>query len=132
YVHARITCSLRPRASSNSVPRASHRVGSRGCPPDIEDLAYYYGWRDPATRHVSRLRSGDEPTALVTNSHIYPRRGLHGEVLHPSVLQIVSGELQPGDPLPPEDDLTSDLSVSRTVLREAVRVLAAKGLVQAR
>ena len=68
----------------------------------------------------------------MTNSHIYPRRGLHGEVVHTIGLQIVSGELRPGDPLPPEDDLTSDLSVSRTVLREAVRVLAAKGLVQAR
>jgi DNA-binding FadR family transcriptional regulator len=44
----------------------------------------------------------------------------------------VSGELRPGDPLPPEDELTADISVSRTVLREAVRVLAAKGLVQAR
>jgi DNA-binding FadR family transcriptional regulator len=57
---------------------------------------------------------------------------LHGEVVHTIGLQIVGGELQPGDPLPPEDELTSDLSVSRTVLREAVRVLAAKGLVQAR
>jgi DNA-binding FadR family transcriptional regulator len=62
----------------------------------------------------------------------YPRRGLHGEVVHTIGLQIVGGELQPGDPLPPEDDLTSNLAVSRTVLREAVRVLAAKGLVEAR
>jgi DNA-binding FadR family transcriptional regulator len=62
----------------------------------------------------------------------YPRRGLHGEVVHLIGLQIVSGELQPGDPLPPEDELTSNLAVSRTVLREAVRVLAAKGLVEAR
>jgi GntR family transcriptional regulator, galactonate operon transcriptional repressor len=62
----------------------------------------------------------------------YPRRGLHGEVVHTIGLQIVSGELQPNDPLPPEDELTSDLAVSRTVLREAVRVLAAKGLVGAR
>jgi len=68
----------------------------------------------------------------VSRAHIYPRRGLHGEVVHTIGLQIVSGELQPGDPLPPEDELTSDLSVSRTVLREAVRVLAAKGLVRAR
>lgn len=62
----------------------------------------------------------------------YPRRGLHGEVVHTIGLQIVGGELQPGDPLPPEDELISDLAVSRTVLREAVRVLAAKGLVAAR
>lgn len=68
----------------------------------------------------------------MSTPYIYPRRGLHGEVVHTIGLQIVNGELQPGDPLPPEDELTSDLSVSRTVLREAVRVLAAKGLVQAR
>lgn len=62
----------------------------------------------------------------------YPRRGLHGEVVHTIGLRIVSGALQPGDPLPPEDELIADLAVSRTVLREAVRVLAAKGLVEAR
>jgi len=61
----------------------------------------------------------------------YPRRGLHGEVVHRIALQIVSGELQPGDVLS-EDDLTSDLAISRTVVREAVRVLSAKGLVEAR
>jgi GntR family galactonate operon transcriptional repressor len=68
----------------------------------------------------------------VTAPLTYPRRGLHGEVVHTIGLLIVSGGLQPGDPLPPEDELTSDLAVSRTVLREAVKVLAAKGLVEAR
>jgi GntR family galactonate operon transcriptional repressor len=68
----------------------------------------------------------------LTTRLTYPRRGLHGEVVHTIGLQIVSGELEPGDLLLPEDELTSDLAVSRTVLREAVRVLAAKGLVEAR
>ena len=68
----------------------------------------------------------------MTRSLTYPRRGLHGEVVHTIGLQIVGGTLQPGDPLPPEDELTADLAVSRNVLREAVRVLAAKGLVDAR
>jgi DNA-binding FadR family transcriptional regulator len=71
-------------------------------------------------------------TARLKAPLTYPRRGLHGEVVHTIGLQIVSGELRPGDPLPPEDDLTADLAVSRTVLREAVKVLAAKGLVEAR
>jgi GntR family galactonate operon transcriptional repressor len=47
-------------------------------------------------------------------------------------LSILRGELKPGDSLPDEDDLRAGSSVSRTALREAVRVLAAKGLVQAR
>ena len=68
----------------------------------------------------------------MTRPLTYPRRGLHGEVVHTIGLQIVGGSIQPGDQLPPEDELTSDLAVSRTVLREAVRVLAAKGLVEAR
>lgn len=62
----------------------------------------------------------------------YPRRGLHGEVVYTIGRRIVSGELKPGDPLPPEEELTADFAASRTVLREAVRVLAAKGLVEAR
>jgi DNA-binding FadR family transcriptional regulator len=68
----------------------------------------------------------------MTRSLTYPRRGLHGEVVHTIGVQIVTGRLKPGDPLPPEDELIADLAVSRTVLREAVRVLAAKGLVEAR
>jgi DNA-binding FadR family transcriptional regulator len=67
----------------------------------------------------------------VTRPVTYPRRGLHGEVVHTIGMQIVDGTLKPGDLLP-EDELTTELGVSRTVLRESVRVLAAKGLVEAR
>jgi DNA-binding FadR family transcriptional regulator len=44
---------------------------------------------------------------------------------------ILSGELEPGDPLPAEDSFSGE-PVSRTALREAVKVLAAKGLVESR
>jgi GntR family transcriptional repressor for pyruvate dehydrogenase complex len=43
---------------------------------------------------------------------------------------IVSGELQPGTRFPPERALAEQLGVSRTVAREAVRILDAKGLVE--
>jgi GntR family galactonate operon transcriptional repressor len=62
----------------------------------------------------------------------YPRRGLHGEFVHDIGLRILRGELRPGDSLPMDEDPTGDLNVSRTVVREAVKVLAAKGLVEAR
>jgi DNA-binding FadR family transcriptional regulator len=62
---------------------------------------------------------------------IYPRRGLHGELVHAIGLRVVRGELQPGDPLPTDVD-SDELGVSRTVLREAIKVLAAKGLVVSR
>jgi GntR family galactonate operon transcriptional repressor len=67
----------------------------------------------------------------MTKRRTYPRRGLHGEVVHTIGLRILRGELQPGDPLPTEEELNADHGLSRTVLREAVRVLAAKGLVHA-
>lgn len=45
---------------------------------------------------------------------------------------IVSGTVRPGDRLPPERELGEKLGVSRTVVREAVRSLAAKGLLEVR
>ncbi len=47
-------------------------------------------------------------------------------------LAIVRGDLAPGDPLPPELQLCELLGVSRTAMREAVRGLAAKGLIDSR
>jgi DNA-binding FadR family transcriptional regulator len=43
---------------------------------------------------------------------------------------IVSGELSPGDSLPPELPLSQQFGVSRTVLRESVKRLEEKGLVK--
>src|SRR6476659_8056400 len=67
----------------------------------------------------------------MTKSRTYPRRGLHGQVVHQVGVSIVRGELEPGELLP-EDGLVSEPSVSRTVVREAIKVLAGKGLVESR
>ncbi len=45
---------------------------------------------------------------------------------------IIKGRLHPGDLLPPENELARQLSVSRTVIREAMRTLIAKDLIQVR
>jgi GntR family transcriptional repressor for pyruvate dehydrogenase complex len=45
---------------------------------------------------------------------------------------IASRQLRPGDKLPPERELTEYLGVSRTVIREATRVLLAQGLIEVR
>jgi GntR family transcriptional repressor for pyruvate dehydrogenase complex len=45
---------------------------------------------------------------------------------------IVSRHLRPGDTLPPERELGEQFGVSRTVVREAVRALDARGLVDVR
>ncbi|NII12198.1 FadR/GntR family transcriptional regulator [Oleiagrimonas sp. C23AA] len=59
-------------------------------------------------------------------------RNLHGHVVRVIGQQIVNGELTPGTVLPREDLLAEQMGVSRTALREGLRVLAAKGLVEAR
>ena len=65
-------------------------------------------------------------------SLIYSKRSLHGQVAHDLGGRIMCGELAPGAVLPNEADFSASLRVSRTSLREAIKVLAAKGLVESR
>ncbi len=51
-------------------------------------------------------------------------------VLHHLEAHLLSGELSTGDHLPPERALAAELSVGRSSVREAVRVLEALGLVR--
>jgi len=62
----------------------------------------------------------------------YSRRSLHGQVANEIATRIMSGEFAPGSILPNEADFSVKLKVSRTALREAIKVLAAKGLVESR
>lgn len=61
-----------------------------------------------------------------------PTRNLHGHVVHELGQRIVGGELRPGELLPREETLADQMEVSRTALREAMKVLSAKGLVESR
>jgi DNA-binding FadR family transcriptional regulator len=45
---------------------------------------------------------------------------------------IVAGEIEPGEPLPSEMQICESMAVSRTAVREALRLLAGKGLIEAR
>ena len=45
---------------------------------------------------------------------------------------IIARSLKPGDLLPPEEELALQMSVSRTALREAKRILADRGLIEVR
>lgn len=51
-------------------------------------------------------------------------------VLHHIEARLLSGELGPGDHLPPERALAAELGVGRSSVREAVRVLDVLGLVR--
>src|ERR1700738_2802812 len=57
---------------------------------------------------------------------------LHGTIARQLGILIVSGKYRPGDLLSGEIVSAEQLAVSRTAYREAVRILAAKGLVDAR
>ena len=63
-----------------------------------------------------------------------PRRRtlLHHQAVTDLGIAIVSGELPEGVPLPIESELGKRLGVSRTVVREATKVLASKGLLRSR
>ena len=61
----------------------------------------------------------------------YPDRGLHGRVVDELGSQIVRGELAIGDSVD-TDAVSATFDVSRTVVREAFKVLAGKGLIDAR
>lgn len=64
-------------------------------------------------------------SAASSSSQAYPEKGQHGRIVHSVGRRIVSGEIRPGEQLPRPDTLRA----SRGVFREAVKVLAAKGLV---
>jgi GntR family transcriptional repressor for pyruvate dehydrogenase complex len=58
------------------------------------------------------------------------RERLYEQVVEQLQELIVSGGLQPGDRLPPERQLAEQLGVSRTVIREAIKTLEERGLVE--
>jgi len=68
----------------------------------------------------------------VADSKEYPRRGRHGHVVHELGGRIVRGELEPGEVLPPEEELVAGLGVGRAAVRDGVKVLTGKGLLAAR
>ena len=57
---------------------------------------------------------------------------LHGTIARDIGVRIVSGRIQPGAILNGEIEASERLHVSRTAYREAVRILAAKGMVESR
>lgn len=61
----------------------------------------------------------------------YPQRGLHGQLVDSIGRQIISGHFAAGETLD-IGALQTEHDISKTALREALRVLAGKGMVEAR
>ncbi|MGZ3297715.1 MAG: FadR/GntR family transcriptional regulator [Asticcacaulis sp.] len=57
---------------------------------------------------------------------------LHGALAHRLGVDILNGVYKSGDILPNEIESSSSLSISRSAYREAIRILAAKGMVESR
>lgn len=59
---------------------------------------------------------------------IRPKERLFEEIVHRIQAQILSGALKPGDRIPAERELAHHFGVSRAAVREAIKSLAEKGL----
>src|SRR6201996_6487077 len=81
----------------------------------------------PAKKAVSTGRS---PAPVATQRKRALR--LHGTIARDIGTRIVSGRISPGRILSGEIEASAKLRVSSTAYREAVRILAAKGLVNSR
>lgn len=72
-----------------------------------------------------RRAGGNAVYKLVRTSRLYE------QIVQQIEESIVKGELKPGDQLPAERELAQRFGVSRTAVREAVKALREKGLVEA-
>jgi DNA-binding FadR family transcriptional regulator len=79
---------------------------------------------------MRKKKTGEKPARRLTS----PRKSLriHGSIARDVGLDIVSGKHRPGHVLEGEVEASLRLRISRTAYREAVRILAAKGLVHSR
>jgi DNA-binding FadR family transcriptional regulator len=77
---------------------------------------------------TQRIPATIDPTTFVSAAGLKRRIGVADQL----GLAIVRGDIAPGQALPPELQLCEMLGVSRTAMREAVRGLAAKGLIDSR
>lgn len=86
----------------------------------------------PVVAELGRARGGDggEP-APTTSTRRSIRLSLHDEIAAELRRMILEGQLQPGERIP-EAQFCSSFGISRTPLREALKVLAAEGLVELR
>lgn len=61
-----------------------------------------------------------------------PRQNLSGQVVHQIGLSIMRSDFKPGETLASEPELSLQFNVSRPVMREALKILSAKGLIESR
>lgn len=86
----------------------------------------YSSWTTPGSTARGALRPGAQPMyKVVRTSRLYE------QIVQQIEESILKGTLKTGDQLPAERDLAQRFGVSRTAVREAVKALREKGLVEA-
>lgn len=84
--------------------------------------------------NMSRREEGPETPAetLSAGGGLDADGSIRSQITRDLAKRVLSGEFPPGSRLPIEAELIEALGVSRTVVREAVRTIAAKGIVVSR
>jgi len=98
-------------------------ASSAETPPQPLDLRYS---SQTIASSPKLARAGENPVyKVVRTSRLYE------QIVQQIEDSVLNGSLKPGDQLPAERDLAQRLGVSRTAVREAVKALREKGLVEA-
>ncbi|WP_078880415.1 FadR/GntR family transcriptional regulator [Kitasatospora purpeofusca] len=125
-----------PIADKGAVSTLAHPTmtsarSADGAIPGSADLDRY-SYADRPIPPAPRWEGAESDLARVGRKTTSSRgRGLHGQLVQQLGQMIVSGDLGADRPLVPEE-IGQRFEVSRTVVRESLRVLEAKGLVSAR
>ena len=85
-------------------------------------------------RYSSRTIAGFQKPARAGENPVYKvvrTSRLYEQIVQQIEESVLNGKLKPGDQLPAERELAQQLGVSRTAVREAVKALREKGLVEA-
>src|ERR687897_538781 len=81
-------------------------------------------------RNLDDVRAGSTAwTAIFSDQGIAPSR-LGDAVIERLTQAIVDGRLKPGDPLPSEGQIAATFGISKPIAREALRELAAMGVIK--
>ncbi|WP_454857385.1 FadR/GntR family transcriptional regulator [Rhizobium binxianense] len=84
----------------------------------------------PANSEVESIVKQSPFDGYVRKYGTIPRKGVFGYFVHELGRRIVSGKIPSGSTLPNEPELVEQFGISRTVVREAMKCLAGKGLVE--
>ncbi len=81
---------------------------------------------------IDQEKSHNFPDRSLSQPGVTPRPRVHRDVVDTLARRIMSGSIRPGEGLPNTQDLSTELGVSRSALREAIKVLGAKGMLEVR